>query len=60
MGDAAHRDLDLYNGTLAQNQSGRMGRPEEIASVVRFLVSPAASWVTGQSIVVDDGQLLGP
>jgi NAD(P)-dependent dehydrogenase (short-subunit alcohol dehydrogenase family) len=33
----------------------RFGRPEELAEVTRFLVSPAASYVTGQTIHVNGG-----
>ena len=44
----------------AQIPFGRMGAPEEIAEVVLFLASQRARWVTGQTIVADGGQLLGP
>ena len=53
-------DPALYEGTLAQIALGRMGKPEEVADVVLFLASAKASWVTGQTIVVDGGQLIGP
>jgi 3-oxoacyl-[acyl-carrier protein] reductase len=48
----------LYKGILSSIPSGRMGGPEEVASVVMFLASDAASWVTGQTIAVDGGQML--
>jgi 3-oxoacyl-[acyl-carrier protein] reductase len=38
---------------------GRMGKPEELARVVAFLASPAASYVTGVSLLVDGGMYRG-
>jgi 3-oxoacyl-[acyl-carrier protein] reductase len=50
---------EVYNATLKSIPFGRMGRPEEVAEVALFLASPMAGWVTGQTISVDGGQLLG-
>lgn len=51
-------DPKLYQGTLRSIPWGRFGTAEEIASVAAFLASDLASWVTGQTIIVDGGQLL--
>ena len=48
----------LYGRILAGIPFGRLGTPEEVAEVALFLVSPAARWVTGQTIAVDGGQML--
>ena len=36
---------------------GRLGRPEEVADVVSFLLSARASWITGANVAVDGGQI---
>lgn len=49
----------LYDRILASIPFGRLGEPEEVADVALFLASPFARWVTGQTIAVDGGQVLG-
>jgi len=38
---------------------GRYGRPEEIADLLAFMVSPAAEWMTGTSVRMDGGEIKG-
>jgi 3-oxoacyl-[acyl-carrier protein] reductase len=52
LGEAAREAL---SGQIAL---GRLGQPEDIAGVVRFLAGPGASYITGQTIVVDGGMVM--
>lgn len=38
---------------------GRIGEPDDIGKAVAFLASDAASWITGDTLVIDGGALLG-
>ena len=40
---------------LATTPLGRIGEPEEVASVVAFLCMPAAGYVTGEVVTIDGG-----
>lgn len=51
--DPAFRDM-----ALGITRSARLGTPEDIASMVAFLASDDASWITGQVISVDGGAVL--
>jgi NAD(P)-dependent dehydrogenase (short-subunit alcohol dehydrogenase family) len=47
--------LDSY---LENTPLGRVGEPGDVASLVRFLVGPESSWLTGQCIAIDGGHTL--
>ncbi|HEX3980612.1 MAG TPA: SDR family oxidoreductase, partial [Acidimicrobiales bacterium] len=49
---------ELLNSELAHTPMGRLGTPDEIAGVVAFLASSAASFITGHVLVADGGYLL--
>jgi 3-oxoacyl-[acyl-carrier protein] reductase len=50
---------EQYEAIRQSIPSGRLGTPEEVARVVVFLASEAASWVTGVTLSVDGGQHKG-
>ena len=50
-------DPDYLDEVLQRTPMGRVGEPEEVASVVAFLCMPASSYVTGECIAVDGGFL---
>ena len=50
-------DAERMKALAASSFLGRMAEPEEVASVVLFLVSDGAAWITGQAVRADGGTL---
>jgi len=51
-------DPELVKKEMARLPMGRIGEPEEVASMVAFLCMPAASYMTGQVICIDGGRTI--
>lgn len=52
-------DPERKKKVIARTPMGRLGKPEEIAEAAWFLVSPAASFITGVILPVDGGNSIG-
>jgi len=55
LADQVLQDADYRSQVLQRTPMGRVGEVEECARVIAFLCMPAASYITGQCIVVDGG-----
>jgi NAD(P)-dependent dehydrogenase (short-subunit alcohol dehydrogenase family) len=49
---------DREDGAAGITPLGRIGEPADVGSAVAFLASDGASWITGETLVIDGGQLL--
>lgn len=49
------RDVNLSERDHLQHPAGRVGEPNDIASLVAFLISDEAGFITGQNFIIDGG-----
>jgi NAD(P)-dependent dehydrogenase (short-subunit alcohol dehydrogenase family) len=55
MAEVVYADPALYAARVAMVPLQRIGRPEDIGDAVAFLLSDSASYITGQTLIVDGG-----
>lgn len=51
-------DADLLSSYMANMPIARVGQPDDVASVIRFLAGPESGWMTGNNLPVDGGHHL--
>ncbi len=52
------RDSPVYDSYIENTPLGDVGEPDDVANLVRFLISDESRWITGQEIGVDGGHTL--
>lgn len=55
---ALYENPQAEKEAIARTPMGRLGEPDDIAGAAVFLCSPAARWLTGQTVVVDGGSTI--
>ncbi len=55
---ASETSKEANETALKATPLGRFGTPEDIAEAVAYLVSDKASWITGETLIVDGGRLM--
>ena len=55
-------DVDTLKDKMAERSTiipmARLGTPEEVAAAIAFLLSPAASYITGHIMTIDGGEVM--
>jgi 3-oxoacyl-[acyl-carrier protein] reductase len=52
---AGFLDSDLFRQVVAQTPLGRLGQPQDIASIAVFLASPESGWLSGETLIASGG-----
>jgi NAD(P)-dependent dehydrogenase (short-subunit alcohol dehydrogenase family) len=56
--EGVERGGPVWSSYIEQTPLGGIGQPEDVANLVRFLLSDESRWVTGQAIAIDGGHCL--
>ena len=52
------RDSEIFKSYVENIPLGEVGKPEDVASLVKFLLGSESSWITGQTFTIDGGHSL--